>query len=142
MASQLNLSALVSLVLLVGSGAVTTAFAQDKKVNCTDPQTQMEMTQCAGEDYDKADKDLNVEYQKLRKLLGERDKVADENGKGAVDALVAAQRAWVAYRDANCNLAGFQARGGSMEPQLVASCLAQMSRDRTQELKTLSAQFW
>ena len=142
MASQLHLSALVSLFLLIGSGAATAAFAQDKKVNCTDPQTQMEMTQCAGEDYDKADKDLNVEYQKLRKLLGERDKVADENGKGAVDALVAAQRAWVAYRDANCNLAGFQARGGSMEPQLVASCLAQMSRDRTQELKTLSAQFW
>ncbi|MEH3109526.1 MAG: lysozyme inhibitor LprI family protein [Agrobacterium cavarae] len=142
MASQLNLSALVSLVLLVGSGAAPAAFAQDKKVNCTDPQTQMEMTQCAGEDYDKADKDLNVEYQKLRKLLGERDKVADENGKGEVDALVAAQRAWVAYRDANCNLEGFQARGGSMEPQLVASCLAQMSRDRTQELKTLSAQFW
>jgi len=142
MASQFHLSAFVSLFLLVGSGAATTAFAQDKKVNCTDPQTQMEMTQCAGEDYDKADKDLNVEYQKLRKLLGERDKAADENGKGAVDALVAAQRAWVAYRDANCNLAGFQARGGSMEPQLVASCLAQMSRDRTQELKTLSAQFW
>lgn len=142
MASQLNLSALVSLVLLVGSGAAPAAFAQDKKVNCADPQTQMEMTQCAGEDYDKADKDLNVEYQKLRKLLGERDKVADENGKGAVDALVAAQRAWVAYRDVNCELAGFQARGGSMEPQLVASCLAQMSRDRTQELKTLSAQFW
>lgn len=142
MASQLHLSGCVSLFLLVGSVAATAAFAQDKKVNCADPQTQMEMTQCAGEDYDKADKDLNVEYQKLRKLLGERDKAADENGKGSVDALVAAQRAWVAYRDANCNLAGFQARGGSMEPQLVASCLAQMSRDRTQELKTLSAQFW
>lgn len=137
-----SLVASMSLAILAGSGAASTAFAQDAKVNCAEPQTQMEMTQCAGEDYDKADKELNTEYQKLRKLLAERDKAADENGKGAVDALVAAQRAWVAYRDANCDLTGFQARGGSMEPQIVASCLAQMSRDRTRDLKTLSAQFW
>ena len=141
MIRPLPLSAYVSLLLLIGSGAATTVSAQEAKADCASPQTQMEMTQCAGEDYDKADKELNGEYQKLRKLLAERDKAADENGKGAVDALVAAQRAWVTYRDANCDLTGFQARGGSMEPQLVASCLAQMSRDRTQELKSLAEQF-
>lgn len=141
MVRHLSLIAGMSLGMLAGSGLATTTFAQEGKANCANPQTQMEMTQCAGEDYDKADKELNTEYQKLRKLLAERDKAADEGGKGAVEALVAAQRAWVTYRDANCDLTGFQARGGSMEPQLVASCLAQISRDRTQELKTLAEQF-
>lgn len=136
--SFLSLSASV---FLVGLGGATGAFSQEDKVNCANPQTQMEMTQCAGEDYDKADKDLNVQYQKLRKLVAERDKSADESTKGAVDALVAAQRAWVAFRDANCDFEGFQARGGSMEPQLVASCLADMSRKRTDELRALSEGF-
>lgn len=109
--------------------------------NCKEPQTQADMTICAGKDYEKADKQLNVDYQKLRKLLVERDKTADADGKGATDALVTAQRAWVAFRDANCAVAGFQARGGSMEPMLISSCLAEMSTRRADELRQLSEGF-
>ena len=109
--------------------------------NCKEPQTQADMTICAGKDYERADKKLNVEYQKLRKLLTERDKAADADGKGATDALVTAQRNWVAFRDANCALSGFQARGGSMEPMLISSCLADMSGKRAEELKALTDQF-
>ncbi|WP_333900030.1 lysozyme inhibitor LprI family protein [Agrobacterium pusense] len=109
--------------------------------NCKEPQTQADMTICAGKDYEKADKELNVAYQKLRKLLIERDKAADADGKGATDALVTAQRAWVAFRDANCALAGFQARGGSMEPMLISSCLAETSGKRAEELRQLSEGF-
>ncbi|HAU76397.1 MULTISPECIES: lysozyme inhibitor LprI family protein [Agrobacterium] len=109
--------------------------------NCKEPQTQADMTICAGKDYEKADKELNVAYQKLRKLLIERDKAADADGKGATDALVTAQRTWVAFRDANCALAGFQARGGSMEPMLISSCLAETSGKRAEELRQLSEGF-
>ena len=109
--------------------------------NCKEPQTQADMTICAGKDYEKADKQLNVDYQKLRKLLVERDKAADADGKGAADALVTAQRAWVAFRDANCALSGFQARGGSMEPMLISSCLAEMSTKRADDLRQLSEGF-
>ncbi len=73
--------------------AASSAFADDAP-DCTSPQTQADMTICAGKDYEKADKQLNAAYQKVRKQLAERDKTADESGKGAVDALVAAQRAW------------------------------------------------
>lgn len=132
---------LASVSLLFGGlFAAPNVFAEDAP-DCSNPQTQLDLNQCAGEDYDKADKELNAEYQKLRKTLAERDKDADENTKGAVDALVAAQRAWVAFRDANCKLSGFQARGGSMEPMIIASCLADMSREQTEELKSLSERF-
>ena len=50
--------------------------------------------------------------------------------KGADKALLAAQRAWIAYRDSQCELAGFEARGGSMEPMLVSGCLADLTRKR------------
>ena len=64
-----------------------------------------------------------------------------KDARRATDALVTAQRAWVAFRDANCALSGFQARGGSMEPMLISSCLAEMSGKRAEELRQLSEGF-
>ena len=46
-----------------------------------------------------------------------------------------AQRAWVAFRDANCRLESFEARGGSMQPMLDAGCRATLTRARTAELR-------
>jgi uncharacterized protein YecT (DUF1311 family) len=66
------------------------------------------------------------------------DADAEANLKGAEDALVKAQRAWVAYRDAQCASYGYQARGGSMEPQLIYGCQADLTRKRTAELKELT----
>lgn len=118
------------------------AFAQSEpQTNCAEPTTQADMNICASRDYEAADKALNAQYQSVRKILTERDSAASDLDKGAVDALVAAQRAWIAYRDANCDAVGFQARGGSMEPMLVSSCLAEMSRNRAEELKTFSEGF-
>ncbi|MFK0384175.1 lysozyme inhibitor LprI family protein [Agrobacterium sp. NPDC090273] len=130
----------VTTMLFVVDGASLPAMAEEA-LDCTAPQTQSAMTMCAGQDYNKADKELNAEYQKLRRVLAERDKAADAAGKGATEALVAAQRAWVAFRDANCDFHGFQARGGTMEPMLIASCLADMSRERATELRQLSEGF-
>lgn len=127
-------------LLFLTAGAAGPAFADDAP-DCKAPQTQADMTICAGKDHEKADKALNAAYQKLSKQLAERDKTADASSKGATDALVTAQRAWVTFRDANCALAGFQARGGTMEPMLIASCLADMSSKRADELRQLSEGF-
>jgi uncharacterized protein YecT (DUF1311 family) len=54
--------------------------------------------------------------------------------KGADKALLAALRAWVDRREANCEF-GFEARGGSMQPMLVSACMAETTRARTRELK-------
>ena len=75
-------------LICVTAGISMPVAAQEP--NCKEPQTQADMTICAGKDYEKADKELNVAYQKLRKLLIERDKAADADGKGATDALVTA----------------------------------------------------
>lgn len=109
--------------------------------DCAEPTTQSDMNTCADLEYEEADKDLNKAYQQVRKKMSEWDKAEDEASKGAVDALVAAQRAWVAFRDANCETVGFQARGGTMEPMLVSNCLADMSTKRAEELRALSDGF-
>jgi uncharacterized protein YecT (DUF1311 family) len=131
--------ALLGAALLFGIPA-DTARAQDAP-DCAEQATQADMNTCADLDYEEADAELNTEYQKTRKALGDWDKAADDTSRGAVAALVAAQRAWVSYRDANCEASGFQARGGSMEPMLISSCLADMSRKRADELRQLSEGF-
>jgi uncharacterized protein YecT (DUF1311 family) len=65
------------------------------------------------------------------------DKDLDAGEKGAEKALLKAQRAWIDYRDGQCEAEGFQARGGTMEPMLVAGCIANLTDQRTKELKQL-----
>ncbi|EUB96711.1 protein of unknown function DUF1311 [Rhizobium sp. CF080] len=114
------------------------AGAQEPKANCKNPQTQMEMNICSQRDFDAADKALNAQYQTTRKAMKNWDADSSADLKGAEDALVKAQRAWVAYRDAQCISTGFQAHGGSMEPMLISGCQADLTRKRSAELKELT----
>jgi uncharacterized protein YecT (DUF1311 family) len=120
-------------VLLVCWGA-TVARADDKP-NCDDPHDQSTMTLCAGLDYDKADKELNRLWPSIKSAAEENDKGASAEDGGYLKALMASQKAWIAFRDAECTWQGFQAHGGSMEPMLVNGCLAVLTKDRIKQLK-------
>ncbi|MEY9780236.1 lysozyme inhibitor LprI family protein [Sinorhizobium fredii] len=118
----------------------TPGFAQEPEVDCQKAETQMDLNMCADQEYQAADADLNKAYRKAIAAMQETDKELggiDAAYVGAVEALKKAQRAWIGYRDGQCELAGFEARGGSMEPMLVSGCLAELTRKRTAELKEL-----
>jgi len=80
--------------------------------------TQMELNQCAANDYRAADRDLNAYYSKLEKTK----------------ELVAAERAWIAYRDAECAYQAKAVEGGSMAPMVHASCLTELTKQRLKQL--------
>ena len=109
------------------------AMAQDK-VDCVNAMTQADMNFCAAQDYEKADTELNAIWKKARASAEAMDAEFEEPTKGAVKALLAGQRGWIAYRDGQCELYGWEAHGGSMEPMLVSGCLAELTRVRTKEL--------
>lgn len=122
--------------------SVSFAFAQNGEldVDCANQITQLDMNVCAARDYEAADTELNAVYRKAMDAVREMDEQVKDLGDhyvGAVEALKRAQRAWIGYRDGQCELAGFEARGGSMEPMLISSCLADLTTKRTVELKTL-----
>jgi uncharacterized protein YecT (DUF1311 family) len=93
------------------------------------------MNQCAQMAFETADKELNAVWKDARSAAKNVDDLQEDDLKGADEALVAAQRGWIAYRDGSCKVAGFYARGGSMEPMLMWSCMADLTRKRTAELK-------
>ena len=114
--------------------------AAEPKLDCSDPQNQSYMNFCALQDYQRADTEMNAQY----RLAVARLRSADKDVDRAIDrqplyynTLVAAQRAWLTFRDQHCLLASFEARGGSMQPMLESLCKAELTKQRTQQLKSM-----
>ncbi len=83
------------------------------------------MTQQAWAEFEKADKELNEVYQKVLKS-------EDEIGK---QKLIAAQKAWIKFRDAQAEVDADSERGGSLANQILAESETRMTKARTDELK-------
>lgn len=124
---------LLSVFVAFGSNAL----AQES--DCTDPQTQDDMTLCAVKDYEKADAALNEVWDEAMFIAQDEDALMPEGdtGPGYEETLREAQRAWITFRDAHCAYAGFAARGGTMQPLLVNQCLARLTGERTTQLRKL-----
>jgi uncharacterized protein YecT (DUF1311 family) len=123
-------------ILVSGFLCVAPAFADDP-IDCDSAMDQNTMTRCAGMDFEKADAELNKVWKQAKGAAEDADAEYSSDLKGEAEALLKAQRGWIAYRDGQCELAGFEARGGSMEPMLVNGCLAEMTKARTRELQAI-----
>ena len=104
------------LFILVPFTAATFSFGT-AQAGCPG-DTQMEMNSCAANDYSRADDELNATWRKLPKST----------------QLLAAQRAWIAYRDAECSFRKAQFEGGSIAPLIFSSCLSELTKERTKIL--------
>jgi uncharacterized protein YecT (DUF1311 family) len=115
-------------------------LAAEPTLDCENAMTQADMNQCAFKDYQSADAELNAQWQKTSSVMKSRDENFEseyDTRSGYFDTLLEAQRAWLGYRDAQCRSEGYVARGGSLEPLLVSSCMAHLTRLRTAELEEL-----
>jgi uncharacterized protein YecT (DUF1311 family) len=76
---------------------------------------------------DSADEKLNIAYKRIRDKLD------------AVDAqrLVAAERLWMQFRDANCSAERDLYAGGTASTPVYLACLEAMTRARTRELEVM-----
>lgn len=130
-----TLPSFLSLSVLLAA-TLQPAAAQDKP-DCNNAMTQLEMNQCAGIDFQKADAELNAVYKKAMAKMRETDSYLSDDLKGAADALRDAQRAWIPFRDKACEAYGFLARGGSMESMLVSNCRTDVTEQRIKQLNEL-----
>ncbi len=104
---------------------VATAVAGPQADPCKTRANQLELTQCADRQLSASDKVLNQTYRKLLADLDDEHRVL----------LQKAQRAWVGFRDADCDLDASTALGGSMYGMLVSDCRHAMTDTRVKELK-------
>jgi uncharacterized protein YecT (DUF1311 family) len=114
--------------------------AATPQLACYDSGTQMELTQCAGQDFAQADaamtRQWNLTVKTMKKWDADFDRTYDKR-PGYFQTLLDGQRAWLRYRDLHCTSEGFGARGGSMEPMLYQMCRAELTRQRTKKIAQL-----
>lgn len=109
--------------VLAVAGAAQAGDSGD--ADCSNAMTQNDMNICADKEYQAADHRLNDVYRKVSAL---------QKDKASKDSLVAAERAWLGYRDAECTFETAADLGGSIYPMEYAMCLAKLTKARTQEL--------
>jgi uncharacterized protein YecT (DUF1311 family) len=121
---------------LAFSASLQTPY-QDR--HCDDPQSQNDMNACAAIAFEQADTELNAAWRSAVEGASTADRELDrryDRRPTNLAKLREAQRAWLVFRDAHCAIQGYdEARGGSMEPMVYEGCRAQLTRERTRQLR-------
>lgn len=120
-------------VLLVPAAMAGDAMPAD----CTEAMSTIEMNNCAGADFEKADAELNRVYKEAIASIPEMATGEQPFDKASwEEALRASQRAWVAFRDAECedHVEKFWG-GGSGRTVDIIGCKTEKTEQRTKELK-------
>jgi len=89
-------------------------------------QSQAGLNICADADYKAADQKLNQTYGRIMKRLsGDHD---------TARLLQVSQRAWIAFRDAECDFRTSASKDGSIYPLEVLLCRRDLTEERTKAL--------
>ena len=100
----------------------------NKCLESPDGQSTAGMVQCAGAELEVQDRALNAAYRDLSSGMNARQK----------DNLVKAQRAWIAFRDADC-AARYDPDWGTISTINANMCMLQRTVERTIELEEFLA---
>ena len=95
--------------------------------DCDNASDQATMNQCAAQQHAAADKELNALYQQITtRLKGQPDRKK---------LWVGTQRAWIAFRDAECTFLASGVEGGSMFALIYSNCTTDLTKARVETFK-------
>ena len=92
---------------------------------------------CAAQQYKIADDQLNAEYKKAIQRTEDEQPALRENWRNTelVNLLRSAQRAWLQFRDAECQFTGISSTPSPWQGVQVEECKLRMTIERTEYLK-------
>lgn len=105
------------------TGLAPAAWAED----CVNANDQATMNECADKALKASDTELNALYKQIEaRLKDDQDKTK---------LLISAQKAWIAFRDAECNFSATGVAGGSVYPMIVLQCRDGLTQNRVKDFK-------
>lgn len=119
--------------LALGAGLMSTSVLAETLEECREKAaSNVEVYECGTKALKAEDAKLNVIYKKVISGLK-----ADPQafGADAADKLKTAQRAWLKFRDAECEFQAVQMFGGNGAHAIVTDCLRDLTIKRTSELE-------
>ncbi|RDL50802.1 hypothetical protein BLJAPNOD_01926 [Ensifer sp. M14] len=115
--------------LMFAAGVVLTGLASAARADdCANASDQATMNECADKSLKASDTELNTLYKQIEARL------KDDQDKAKL--LVAAQKAWIAFRDAECDFSAAGVTGGSVYPMIVLQCRDGLTQNRVKDFKT------
>ena len=106
-----------------------------KPLDCANPKTTSETNACGFSDEAKSDAALNIVYKKALAKIAAGDGTPG-NATAWAAALRGSQRAWLNWRDADCQrLVPMFTQGGSATTNEVLGCLTKKTEMRTKEVR-------
>jgi uncharacterized protein YecT (DUF1311 family) len=121
---MLRIPLILIAVALAANLPVRAQHMNEKDSPCADVVITVDLANCLAKARDAADAQLNTAYKRLR---GELD---GADGR----RLMAAQHAWIQYRDANCAAERALYAGGTAASPAYLACLEAVTRARIKEL--------
>lgn len=121
---------LCGLLWLGGTGA-----GQAAENPCADATTTVEIRGCLDKAYTRADAELNTVWKRVMAQVGSADYLPAKEQKAWKEVLLESQRAWIKFKENDCDAAGFEWYGGTGAPGAIMSCLLEHTEARTKDLK-------
>jgi uncharacterized protein YecT (DUF1311 family) len=125
MAGARSVAALAAVILIAMSSA---APADEPELDCENPMTTMDRELCADRTAGVADAELNTAYLRARARLDRKRR----------DLLLDAQRAWLAFRDKQCNAVLVMMEGSGRNAAYL-ECRIGLAKTRTRDLREMAA---
>ena len=100
------------------------SLADEKKLNCDNPNSSYESLACVNLKHDSTDKQLNIVYKKTKAVMS----------KTQVKLLLAAQKGWIQLRDNQCSLEIFADQGTGRNERYI-ECLTELTKLRIKQLE-------
>ena len=115
-------------------------LASTALADCSRAYTTIEINECLSANQRSAEVALTAAYARAITIARESDSELDRSHDkriGYRDALIRAERAWIAYRDAHCVTMSYTMRGGSGEGTAAAVCRLELTELRIKQLREL-----
>ncbi|WP_083294911.1 lysozyme inhibitor LprI family protein [Burkholderia plantarii] len=106
-------------------------------LDCQHPNSTSENIQCASQAFNEADAQLNATYGRVLATLTGPDEGRWYHASTRMH-LVAAQRAWIRYRDENCTAVRWDYESGSIRDEMEWDCKKTLTEQRIKALTLFS----
>jgi uncharacterized protein YecT (DUF1311 family) len=101
---------------------------------CSNALTTPEINDCARQDLNKAEQKLNDTYKKVVASLNQPDNESTKYSE-VKKALIESQRAWVTFRQRDCDALFQLNAGGTIRTVVFLGCMTQHAEQRAKSLK-------
>ena len=103
-------------------------------IDCNKALNTMEINECASIEQQKVEAKLNQVYQRVLKGM-EKDYASDGNFADMKKSFVNAQRAWIKFREADCDAVYQKNIGGTIRNLVHITCMQSHAKKRMEQLE-------